>query len=146
MKIYQRMTQLLVLSLSVSLLWETPIPAQPSLSAQAPRVQTNQAILPELSKARVIYLGETHDNLADHQAQLQIIQALYQPHRKIAIALEMFQRPFQGVINDYLAGKLNEKELITAIQILDKSRHLLLTSLGAWERLSLSKLSRFSQP
>jgi len=113
MKIYQRMTQLLALSLSVSLLWETPIPAQPSLITQIPRVQTNQAILPELSKARVIYLGETHDNLADHQAQLQIIQALYQPHRKIAIALEMFQRPFQGVINDYLAGKLNEKELIT---------------------------------
>ena len=35
---------------------------------------------------------------------------------------------------------------LTAIQILDKSRHLLLASSGAWERLSLGKLSRFSQP
>jgi hypothetical protein len=34
---------------------------------------------------------------------------------------------------------------LAAIQILDKSRHLLLTSTGAWERLSLNKLSRFSQ-
>jgi hypothetical protein len=32
-----------------------------------------------------------------------------------------------------------------ARQILDKSRHLLLTSSGAWERLSLGKLSRCSQ-
>ncbi|MFB8795695.1 MAG: hypothetical protein U7126_16085 [Microcoleus sp.] len=36
-------------------------------------------------------------------------------------------------------------EELAAIQILDKSRHLFLTSTGAWERLSLSKLSRFSQ-
>jgi uncharacterized iron-regulated protein len=73
-------------------------------------------ILENLTKAQIIYLGEQHDRLADHQAQLAIIQHLHknsQPKNgKIAIALEMFQRPFQPVIDDYLAGKISETELI----------------------------------
>ena len=62
-------------------------------------------ILPELASSNVIYLGETHDSELDHQNQLKIIQELYQRNPKIAIALEMFQRPYQGVVDEYLAGK-----------------------------------------
>jgi uncharacterized iron-regulated protein len=68
--------------------------------------------IPELAKADVVYLGETHDSEKDHQNQLEIIKGLYQRRRKIAIALEMFQRPYQEIINQYLTGKLTETELI----------------------------------
>lgn len=74
--------------------------------------KTHAEILKELEKAQIIYLGETHNSLTDHRAQLQIIQALFNKNPKIAIGLEMFQRPFQEVINQYLAGKLTETELI----------------------------------
>jgi uncharacterized iron-regulated protein len=47
-------------------------------------------VLPELRQAGVIYLGETHDRAADHQAQLALIQALYAQHGDLAIGLEMF--------------------------------------------------------
>ncbi|MBR8837653.1 MAG: ChaN family lipoprotein [Stigonema ocellatum SAG 48.90 = DSM 106950] len=69
-------------------------------------------MMPKLAKANVVYLGETHDSPEDHQNQLKIIQALYQTHPKIAIAMEMFQRPYQDVVNQYLAGKLTEQELL----------------------------------
>jgi uncharacterized iron-regulated protein len=69
-------------------------------------------ILPELAQANIVYLGETHDNAEDHKNQLKIIQQLYKRNPKISIALEMFQRPYQEIINQYLAGKLTEKELI----------------------------------
>ncbi|MDJ0737514.1 MAG: ChaN family lipoprotein [Nostocaceae cyanobacterium] len=69
-------------------------------------------IIPELTKAQVVYLGETHDSSQDHQNQLKIIQELHQNSPKIAIAMEMFQRPYQEVINQYLAGKLTEEELV----------------------------------
>ena len=69
-------------------------------------------ILQDLAAANVVYLGETHDSLEDHQAQLEIIQQLYQKNRQVAIALEMFQRPFQQAIDDYLADKLTETELV----------------------------------
>jgi uncharacterized iron-regulated protein len=75
-------------------------------------VSSWQQIIPELKKARVVYLGETHDSELDHQNQLKIIQELYQGNPKIAIAMEMFQRPYQDVVNQYLAGKITEKELI----------------------------------
>ena len=71
-----------------------------------------QQVLQELVQADVVYLGETHDNPKDHQAQLEIIQKLHQRHPKIAIGMEMFQRPYQGVLDRYLAGQLNEQELL----------------------------------
>lgn len=69
-------------------------------------------ILQQLEKANVIYLGETHNDEADHQAQLKIIKALYQKNSKIAIGFEMFQRPYQTYLDQYLAGNLTEEELI----------------------------------
>lgn len=80
-------------------------------SCKDPVINT-QAALEELAKADVVYLGETHDRLEDHQTQLQIIQELQRRNQKVAIAMEMFQRPYQDAIDHYLAGQLSEQELI----------------------------------
>jgi uncharacterized iron-regulated protein len=69
------------------------------------------SVLKRLAQADVIYLGETHDRPADHQAQLEIIQALQRLRPKLVIGMEMFQRPYQSVLNRYLAGALTEAEL-----------------------------------
>lgn len=65
-----------------------------------------------LVEADVVYLGEHHDSAADHRAQMAIIEAMYAENPDIAIALEMFQRPFQPVIDRYLAGDISEAELV----------------------------------
>lgn len=65
-----------------------------------------------LAQAAIVYLGETHDSAVDHTAQLAIIQSLHRKNPKVAIALEMFQRPFQPVIDRYLAGDITEAELL----------------------------------
>ena len=105
-------TQFLAWSLGVLLL-SSPLacaqqiinPAQPSESYSI------QTVLDELSQANVVYLGETHDNEADHAAQLQIIQALHHHNPQLAIGMEMFQRPFQTALDRYLAGDITEIEL-----------------------------------
>lgn len=74
-------------------------------------VPSSETILKELAKANVIYLGETHDNPADHAAKLEIIQQMAKT-QKIAIAMEMFQRPYQSVLDEYLRGNISEAELI----------------------------------
>lgn len=77
------------------------------------KVITNpQVILPQLIQADVVYLGETHDNPENHQTQLEIIQKLREHNSKIAIAMEMFQRPYQDVLDRYLAKQLSEQELL----------------------------------
>lgn len=82
------------------------------LSYSLGQVSDNNAeILKELTQANIIYLGETHDNPQDHQAQLTIIQNLQAKKTQIAIALEMFQRPYQPFLDQYLTQTINETEL-----------------------------------
>lgn len=72
---------------------------------------TISAALEKLAQAQVVYLAETHEQAADHQAQLEILRSL-QPRRSLIIGMEMFQRPFQWAINQYLAGTLSETDLL----------------------------------
>ena len=64
----------------------------------------------------VVYLGENHDSTANHRQQLAIITQLHQSKansdRELVIGLEMFQRPFQPVLNRYLEARIDESELI----------------------------------
>lgn len=71
----------------------------------------------QIQQNDVIYLGENHDSPAIHQQQLEIITQLQQNHnladsqKELAIALEMFQRPFQPMLDRYLAGIITEDQL-----------------------------------
>ena len=70
-----------------------------------------QQIVTQLQTANVVYLGETHDREWDHQQQLAIIQALFKHNSKLAIGMEMFQRPTQPILDRYLAGNITAAEL-----------------------------------
>jgi uncharacterized iron-regulated protein len=92
----------------------TPIAnAQKISSPVSQQNYTRQELLLNLTKANVVYLGETHTSEADHKAQLEIIQQLYGKKPQIAIAMEMFQRPYQRAIDQYLAGEITEEQLLT---------------------------------
>ncbi len=73
---------------------------------------TRQAALQDLAQADVVYLAEIHDHPEDHKIQLQIIQELQRRNQKVAIAMEMFQHPYQDILDRYLAEQLNEQELL----------------------------------
>ncbi|MEG4145547.1 ChaN family lipoprotein [Microcoleus sp. Pol12B5] len=107
-----KLIKLCALSLSIFLLCSSVVTAQTMANPQPGQTYTNQEILQQLLKAKVVYLGETHDSAEDHQAQLGIIREMQRQNRKIAIAMEMFQRPFQSAIDNYLAGKLTEQQLV----------------------------------
>lgn len=101
-------------SLGIFLICSTPAYPQSTstLSQLLTQQLTQSQILQELGKANVVYLGEIHDSPEDHKAQLKILQALHQKNPKIAIAMEMFQRPYQNILDKYLAGKITEAQLI----------------------------------
>ncbi len=72
-----------------------------------------QEVVRQLQTANVIYLGETHDRVSDRQQQLAIIQTLINYQPRLAIGMEMFQRPAQPILDRYLAGNITEAELRT---------------------------------
>lgn len=111
-----KLTKLYALSLGLFLFCSGQALAEATGNLQPQQTYTSQEILQQLAAANVVYLGETHDSLEDHQAQLKIIRELHRQNRKVAIALEMFQRPFQSAIDQYLAGKITEAELIEQTQ------------------------------
>jgi len=71
-----------------------------------------QTIIPRLADKRVVYVGETHDKYSHHLNQLEIIRALYERNPRIAIGMEFFQQPYQQPLDDYIAGRLNERGML----------------------------------
>lgn len=73
-----------------------------------------EAFYRELATASAICIGETHPNPHDHWAQLQILdQVTRLSGAELALGMEMFQRPFQGVLDDYVSGRIDEAALIS---------------------------------
>ena len=79
-----------------------------------------QAILPRLAEQRVVYVGETHDKYSHHLTQLEIIADLYERNPGIAIGMEAFQQPYQPTLDDYIGGRLDEREMLARTEWFDR--------------------------
>ncbi|MFQ5720947.1 MAG: ChaN family lipoprotein [Candidatus Aminicenantales bacterium] len=88
------------------------ISAHKIYSARQGREISFSQMIKEMDKYSLIYLGESHDNLAIHNIQLRIIQALFEKDRNLAIGLEMFPASSQEVLNKWSLGILIEEEFI----------------------------------
>ncbi|MEW6003604.1 MAG: ChaN family lipoprotein, partial [Nitrospirota bacterium] len=75
-----------------------------------------EEIVNGISDKSVIYLGERHTNYEDHKAQLQVIMGLFEKGRKFAIGMEMFQKPFQKALDEYISGAISEKDFLKKSQ------------------------------
>jgi len=63
--------------------------------------------------SRIIYVGESHDNIYAHQLELEIVKSLagLYPGR-LAVGMEMFGRRSQEDIDRWLAGKMDDREFL----------------------------------
>jgi aminopeptidase N len=85
---------------------------QPTKAVYIPSITNLEKLVEDIRDKKVVYVGEHHDEFAHHINQLNIIRELYKSNKKLAIGMEMFQRPFQRVINDYINGRIEEKEFL----------------------------------
>lgn len=70
------------------------------------------SIYRQLRPFRVVYMGETHDDAGFHRVQFEVVKSLFESGKEIAVGMEMFQAPFQKVIDDYLAGRIDERQFL----------------------------------
>ena len=75
-------------------------------------LKTLPYVVERVAGKKIIYVGETHDQFSHHVMQLEIIKDLHRRKRSIAIGMEMFQKPFQKVLDDYIEGKIDEREFL----------------------------------
>lgn len=64
-----------------------------------------------LSTQSVVFIGESHDQPAHHAVQRALIEALSEK-REVMLGLEMFQAPYQSVLDDYVSGRIDEAAFI----------------------------------
>src|SRR6059058_3064933 len=67
-----------------------------------------RVLIDELRRRDVVVLGEEHDNTAGHIYYAEVIAALHRVRPDLAISMEQFERDTQGVVDDYLSGRINE--------------------------------------
>jgi len=71
-----------------------------------------EGVLRQASRADVVFLGEQHDDPATHRVELSLLAALGSGKRPVILSLEMFERDVQGVLDDYLAGRMSEGDFL----------------------------------
>jgi uncharacterized iron-regulated protein len=65
-----------------------------------------------LMEYRVIFIGEEHESRVSHNAELTILKGLAERDSNLVLALEMFERDVQDVLDAYLKGRITEKKFL----------------------------------
>lgn len=79
-------------------------------------IVNHKELIEDLSKARIIYLGEVHTLHSHHKAQLALLKLLYNRHIPLALALESLEAKDQKIIDRFINGQLSFKEFSETIQ------------------------------
>jgi uncharacterized iron-regulated protein len=75
-------------------------------------------LLSDMDGADAVCLGEQHDDPDSHAVQLLVLDrfATQAAGRRVAMGMEMFQLPFQSVLDDYTAGVIDESTMLLRTQ------------------------------
>jgi uncharacterized iron-regulated protein len=73
-----------------------------------------EAMLAEIARADVAFVGEQHNDPATHRIERAILEGLARRRGNVVVAMEMFERDTQRRLDDYLAGRLNEEDFLHA--------------------------------
>jgi uncharacterized iron-regulated protein len=71
-----------------------------------------EAMLADLARADVVFVGEQHDDPATHRLELAMLEGLARRRADITLALEMFERDVQDALSRYSAGGISEEEFL----------------------------------
>jgi uncharacterized iron-regulated protein len=86
------------------------------LGPDGARRETADTLLARLAKEQVVLLGETHDDAEHHRWQLHTVAGLYALQPRMVLGFEMFPRRVQGVLDDWVAGRLGDAEFLGRVE------------------------------
>jgi uncharacterized iron-regulated protein len=85
-----------------------PLPAR-VLRVSDRKILPLSGIKEDLQAVRLVFVGELHNSLPHHQAQLAVIRMLHEADSQVAVGLEMFQSHEQAHLDQWVAGNLAQK-------------------------------------
>jgi len=88
-------------------------PAHRVYDTKKKRITDFEAMVAQLAKADLVFLGEQHDDPRTHQLQAAVLEGVARRRSgPIVLALEMFERDVQPNLDRYLAGNMTEAEFL----------------------------------
>jgi uncharacterized iron-regulated protein len=80
----------------------------------APREVSLAKLAQLLQGYDVVFYGESHGHPGVHLQEMKLLRALYERDPRWMVSFEQFERDVQGVVDDYLAGRIGEMALLDA--------------------------------
>src|SRR6516225_782122 len=87
---------------------QTKLPVHRFIHSRTGKEMTLAQVADELAERDVVYLGELHDSVAGHQVYAELAKLLADRRPDFVISMEMFECDVQGVMNDFLRGRIDE--------------------------------------
>ncbi len=72
------------------------------------------AMLTDLARADVVFVGEQHDSVSTHRLELAILQGVAARRPDAIVAMEMFERDVQEPFDHFQMGHTSEEEFLAA--------------------------------
>ncbi|NNG00478.1 MAG: ChaN family lipoprotein [Desulfobacteraceae bacterium] len=89
-------------------------PYQPGdiIHAQSGKIVSFETLIEDLASVKIVYVGEQHNNADHHTIQTQVIRALQERHSSLKIGMEMFDRSYQRILDEWSSGSLERQAFI----------------------------------
>jgi uncharacterized iron-regulated protein len=71
-----------------------------------------EAMLADLARADVVFVGEQHDDQNTHRLELALLEGLMRRRGTLTLSLEMFERDAQPLLSGYVAGQVTEEAFL----------------------------------
>lgn len=116
-----RLSSLLIL-LTGMMTWVQAHENGPNTVVDLAALMKMESLIERVADKRVVYVGESHDQYQHHLNQLAVIKGLHARDPNLAIGLEFFFQPFQPVLDRYIAGEIDEAQLLRETEYFERWR------------------------
>ncbi|MBI3038193.1 ChaN family lipoprotein [bacterium] len=94
--------------------WElVTIPINSIFSSALGKTISCSDFVGEISKSRIVLVGESHTADIHHKMQLKIVQSLFELGKPVILALEMFPPSANECLNGFVSGAFSEEDFLT---------------------------------
>jgi uncharacterized iron-regulated protein len=84
------------------------------IDTAAGKTLTASELAAQLDNVKVVFIGESHTDIAFHSVQLQVIRELQKRGRDVLVGLEMYPYTEQASLDTWNLGKQSEKDFVAS--------------------------------